>query len=232
MSFTQGEEVFAGVHESALNDLVTAFFTDRPRYLTYGSPGFAPATTVSETRIQAIPFPFVPGGIQWRVRLKVPKLDLFEQDDALPPELILGPGQFSGSVEVELCVDCQRSRPESDDPSSIDPRDDNPNDPDGPPIVENATCFSLRVFFTGRLVRAPEPGGVDAVSLAVDQIEIVDIRPDELESFLECLLFLIIRGVLAEVRLPLEALRLGAFELTPTVGPLIEDNQVKMRGMF
>ena len=60
--------------------------------------------------------------------------------------------------------------------------------------------------------------------------QLVDIKPDELESFVECLLFLILQAVLAGIRLPLRALRAGAFQLVPVVGPLIEDDQIKARG--
>src|SRR5215470_6051084 len=89
MSLTQAEAVFASIHETALNDLLTAFFTDRPRYRVYGSMSFVPSTTVAETNMPAIPFPGVPGGIQWRVRLGIPKIDLFKQTLPLPPELSL-----------------------------------------------------------------------------------------------------------------------------------------------
>jgi hypothetical protein len=61
--------LFASVHENGLNDLLTAYCSDRPRVLVYGSPSFVPTTTVAETSMPAIPFPGVPGGIQWRVTL-------------------------------------------------------------------------------------------------------------------------------------------------------------------
>ena len=57
MSLTQTEAVFASIHETALNDLLTAFFTDRPRYRVYGSPSFVPFTTAAETTMAAIAFP-------------------------------------------------------------------------------------------------------------------------------------------------------------------------------
>jgi hypothetical protein len=72
--------------------------------------------------------------------------------------------------------------------------------------------------------------GEDGIAFAIDAVEIVDIKPDELESFVECLLFLILQAVLAGIRLPLKALRAGAFQLVPVVGPLIEDDQIKARG--
>ena len=72
--------------------------------------------------------------------------------------------------------------------------------------------------------------GEDAIALAVDAVEIVDIAPTEVEAVLECLLFMILQAVLADIRLPLRALRAGAFQLSLVVGPLIEDDQIKVRG--
>lgn len=92
MSLTDVQTVFASIHETAINDVLTAFCNARPRYLNYGSPAFTPVTTASETRMDAIAFPGVSGGIQWRLRLGTPKIDLFRQSNALPPELTLGPG--------------------------------------------------------------------------------------------------------------------------------------------
>jgi len=105
MSLTETHEVFASVHEDALNDLIRAFCTDRPRYLVYGSPSFVPVTTIAETTMAAIAFPGVPGGIQWRIQLSIPRVDLHKQTSPLPPELTLGPGQFSASLGVRLCLD-------------------------------------------------------------------------------------------------------------------------------
>jgi len=233
MSLTDAQAVFAGIHETAINDLITAFCTARPRYLAYGSPGFVPATTVAATRMDAINFPGVPGGIQWRLRLGIPRIDLFKQSNDLPPELTLGPGQFSAEIDVELCIECRKLRIDPKPPRPPKERErEQPNQPprdDGHPIRE-LTCFRLRVFAIGHIEQVLASTGEDAIAFAVDAVEIVDIRPDELESFLECLLFMILQAVLANVRLPLPALRAGAFQLTPTVGPLIEDDSIKARG--
>jgi hypothetical protein len=48
MSLTENADVFVGVHEDALNDLIAAVATDRPRLLVYGSPAFVPVTTVAD----------------------------------------------------------------------------------------------------------------------------------------------------------------------------------------
>jgi hypothetical protein len=231
VSLTQAEAVFASVHETALNDLLVAFFTERPRYLVYGSPSFVPTTTVAETNMPAIAFPGIPGGIQWRLRLGIPRVDLFKQTMSLPPELSLNPGQFSARLDVELCLDCRRLRIDPKPPrwKPGDHREDTQPRNDRHPL-EEVTCCRLKLFAVGHLEHVVATTGEDAIALGVDAVEIVDIEPDELESVLECLLFMILQAVLAQVRLPLRALRAGAFQLTPVVGPLIEDDQIKMRG--
>lgn len=236
MSLTQAETVFASVHEDAINDVLRAFCTARPHHLAYGSPAFTPVTTVAETRMDAIPFPGIPGGIQWRLRMSIPTIDLFKQTRALPPELSMGPGQFSAAIDVELCIECRKIKIDPKPPRPDKGRDrghDNPNNPmhdDKHPLSE-LTCFKLRVFALGHLEHVFASSGEDGIAFAVDAVEIVDIKPDELESFLECLLFLILQSVLAGIRLPLRALRAGAFQLVPTFGPLIEDDQIKVRGV-
>jgi hypothetical protein len=233
MSLTETEAVFASIHEDALNDLLTAFSTDRPRYLVYGSPSFVPTTTVAETSMAAIAFPGVPGGIQWRIRLTTPHIDLFKQTSALPPELTLSPGMFSASLGVELCLECRRiridPRPPRSKPGERPP--DNPQPDERHPLGE-LTCCRLEVFAVGHIEHVLTSAGEDAIALAVDAVEIVDIAPTEVESLLECLLFMILQAVLAEIRLPLRALRVGAFHLALTQGPLIEDDQIKVRGSF
>jgi hypothetical protein len=232
MSLTETHEVFASVHEDALNDLIRAFCTDRPRHLVYGSPSFVPMTTIAETTMAAIDFPGVPGGIQWRIQLSIPKVDLHKQTSSLPPELTLGPGQFSASLGVQLCLDCRRLKIDRRPPREKD-HDRQPNgkpDDKRHPLSE-LTCCKLSVFAVGHLAHVLTSTGEDAIALDVDGVEIVDITPPELESLLECLLFMILQAVLAEIRLPLRALRAGAFSLTLTQGPLIEDDQIKVRGV-
>ena len=235
MSLTETETVFASVHEDALNDVLTAFCTDRPRHLVYGSPAFVPVTTVAETTMAAIGFPGVPGGIQWRLRLSIPHVDLFKQSSPQPPQLNLGPGQFSAVIDAQLCIDCRRLKIDPKPPRPKDPRkaqDDNRKDPERPDrhALSELTCFRLQVFAIGHIEHVLASTGEDAIALAVDAVEIVDIQPDELESFLECLMFMILQAVLADIRLPLRTLRAGAFQLSLTVGPLIEDDQIKVRG--
>ena len=244
MSLTDSSEVFVAV---ALNDLITAVCGTRPHLLNYGSPAFVPANSVSATQMAPIPFPGSPG-LQWSVRLSTPVLDLFKQDQALPPELSLGAGQFSLSTKVRLCVDCAsrgRNEPGEDprghdhpghdpeDPKDPDHRDDQqwPDDRDDWGKARNPMCCTLDVFAVGHLV-STWAAGQQAIDIALDAVEIVDIEPNALESVIECLLTMVLRSVLATLSLPVTALELGAFTLTPTVGPLIDVNRVLARGDF
>lgn len=232
MSLTDIQEVFASVHEDALNDLLTAFCTDRPRHLNYGSPAFVPATTAAETSMPAIAFPGVAGGIQWRIRLSIPRVDLFRQTEPLPPELNLQPGEFSANIEAELCLDCRRLRIDPQPPRGTHGKGENERKDEDRHPTKELTCCRLKIFAVGHIEHVMSSSGEDAIALAVDAVEIVDIAPDTVESVLECLFFMILQAVLADIRLPLRALRAGAFQLLPVVGPLIEDDQIKMRGNF
>jgi hypothetical protein len=194
-----------------------------------------------------IPFPGSPG-LQWSVELTIPQLDLFKQDLQLPPELSLGPGQFSLSTVVKLCVDCAdrhdgkgddhpdhdrgHDHPQDDDPKKDDRgRQPWPDDRDDWGKARNAVCCKLGVYAVGHLV-STWVNGQQAIGFALDSLEIVDVEPNALESVLECLLTMILRSVLTTLSLPVTALELDAFTLTPTVGPLIDVNRVLARGDF
>lgn len=226
MSLTEAQNIFASINEDALNDMLRAFFAARPRYLVYGSPAFVATTTVAATSMPAIAFPGVPGGIEWQVRLSVPRIDLYPKTSPLPPQLQLPPGSFSLALAVELCIACPTQR--------FDPAPLRPNETDQQPapgrLDHPRDCPRLQVFAIGSLQRVTVNGEA-AIAFSIAALEIVDIQPDALESVLECLLLSIVRAALSQVRLPLRALRAGAFPLTLTVGPTIEDNRIDVRGL-
>jgi hypothetical protein len=218
MSLTQGAAVFGSIHEDALNDLLRAFFNARPRYRNFGSPSFAPSTTAAVTQMSAIAFPGVPGGgIQWSVSFDIPTVDLFQQTAPLPPEIVIGPGQFALSTKVHLCVLCSHHR-----------GNDNPDGPTG----GKPTCADIGVSALGHLESRVDGSGNGEVRLRLDQVELVDIRPDDVESLLECLIRMILDAALDAVALPLQALRAGAFNVAVTSGPQIDDDQIKVFGNF
>lgn len=239
MSLTETSEVFVAIEESALNDLITAVCSTRPHLLNYGSPAFVPASSTSATQMAPIPFPGSPG-LQWSVELAIPRLDLFKEDLPLPTELSLGPGQFSVSTVVRLCVDCADrhdgkgdDQPHNDDHAHNDDRGDKQwrDDRDDWGKARNPVCCKLEVYAVGHVV-STWVGGKESIGFALDGLEIVDVEPNALESVLECLLMMILRSVLANLSLPVTALELDAFTLTPTQGPLIDVNRVLARGDF
>lgn len=222
MGLTEAEHLFGGIHEDGLNDLLGAFFSARPRHLNYGSPGYVPATTVAATQMPAIPFPGVPGGIDWMVQLQRPEVDLHPETAALPPELSMGLGQVSIRTKVRICIACETFRENHEEKPRDEQKEPGRGKAKGP-------CFDVEVFALGHVERTFGPDG-ESVVVVVDAIELVDIRPNEFESVIECLLLQVLRAVLADVRLPLTALRAGAFTLTLTRGPEVEEDQIKVYG--
>ena len=226
MSLTQTRSVFASIHESALNDLLHAYFIARPRYLRFGSPAFVPATHVTATQMPAIQFPGLPGGIDWSVQFDLPRIDLHKQNDALPPQLSLTPGSFSLRTGVTLCINCMKRRDDRGKPGNPDdkPRDDKPGS------LGEVVCAEIGVFAVGHLDVWNDAAGNGEVRLRIDAVELVDVTPDGLESVLECLIRMLLDAALAQVQLPIAALRAGAFRLLVTQGPLIEDDHLLARG--
>ena len=225
MSLTRAQQVLGSIHEDALNDMLRAFFSARPRYLRYGSPAFVAATSVNATQMSAIQFPGLPGGIDWRVSFEIPTVDLFKQSRQLPPQLTLGPGQFSLRTRVQLCVNCVRRR---DDTKSHDKPNDNPKDPANK--ADGETCTELEVFAIGHLDSWHNSSGDGAIRLRLDAVELVDVTPNSLESVLECLIRMLLDAALSQVQLPLQALRAGAFRLIVAQGPDIEDDRLLVFG--
>lgn len=212
MSLTETEHVFAAVHERGINDFMKAFFTARPRYHRYGSSFFVPMTTASATNIPAISFPGIPGGIQYMVDFSTPIVDLHPDSSGGTAPLPLSPGQFTIHTKIELIVGCGRWVDRDNKGSFI-------------PI-----STSLEVWARGKLTVKVFGPGVGEIGFQLDDIEIVDIKPDSLESVLECIIRMILQAVLENVRLPFHALTMGAFSLILLRGPEIEDDQVKLYG--
>jgi hypothetical protein len=227
MSLTGSEDVFVALHEDGLNDLLSRFFTTRPRYMNYGSSAFVATTTASATRLDAISFPGIPGGIHWAVGFAVPRVDVHPQSMGLPPELDpLGPQRVSLTTKVTLCVDCGEGRREENPDKPDDPSHDHPDRPAGK--IE-PVCFDIEVFAIARAGRT-SLNGQPAVRLIVERIELVDIQPNPFESVLECVLLKIIRAAIAEAVLPLDAISAGTFSLTPNVGPNAQDDRLELAG--
>lgn len=219
MSLTEAENVFAGIHEDGLNDLLQAVGHTRPHYLNYGSPPFVAASSVNETLMAPIAFPGLPGGIGWSVRFGIPRVD-FDPDSsagATPPEITFAPGALTIRTRAQICIYCGSSR-EGQVTTHKPP-------PAGKPI-----CATLGVWALGGTVVRNSSSGDGAVSFLITQVELVDITPDPLESLLECLIRMTLGAALNQVVIPFHAVRAGAFSLAVTRGPEIADDTLKLWG--
>jgi hypothetical protein len=220
MSLTETEQVFAGVSEDAVNDLMTAIFTARPRYLNYGTSLFVPATTASVTQVSAIAFPGVPGGIHYAVSFTVPRVDFHPDSSGGTSPLPPGLGQFTLTTTVRLVIACTRRQRDEGQPTTHVPP---------PNVVPIATA--LEVIARGRpTVRYFGVPGSGEVGLLVEEVEIVDITPDSLESVVECLIRMLLQAVVANLQIPFSALSMGAFQLILVRGPEMEQDQVQLYG--
>ena len=114
--------------------------------------------------------------------------------------------------------------------------------PDLPPVhlPGRPQCFCLELFVTGGFDREFS-GGTERVVGRVDGVEIVDVKPEGLESNLECYIeTAVVLGLRQKLAIPLETFfvdfplfGLGTVSLSPTPNPpvpnnpAIEDDQVK-----
>jgi hypothetical protein len=213
MSFTRTEHAFGEIHEQGINDLFAAFFGARPRHLNYGTPSFIPTTTAAGTSIAAVAFPGVPGGIEFAVSFGIPTVDVHPDSSGGSSPLVPGPGQLAISTRVILALLCRDGRRTNQ-------------------VSHGATALSAGFGVFGLctpVVISPAPG-TGEIGIRLDRIKIVDIKPDALESIIECLIRMILKAALANVRLPFNTLTAGAFGLALLVGPTAEDDQIKVRG--
>ena len=220
MSHTQTQTIFAGVHESGINDLLRAFFTARPQHLNYRtSPavGPVPASAAAWTTIPAISFPGVPAGVQLAIQFSIPTLDFDPDTLGVPPPLVFASGEFSLRTTVTLAVLCGSRRGDGD--------------PDHQGQTFTLQQAVLQIVGLGRVrVQTFGPGSGE-ISFELEAVEIVDISPNDLESLLECLILQLLRAVLATVRLPFSGIPVaGVFTLQLLRGPEVEDDQMKLYG--
>lgn len=215
MSLTQTHHVFAGVAESGINTFLQALFTARPHYLNYGSPTFVPTSTVDATSISAIPFPGVPGGIQYAVSFSIPVVDLFPPDAGTLSPIPPGPNQLGLHTQVELILGCLTGSGQSADGKQGQ--------------MEPIRCF-LDVWALGEIIPHYFGPGTGFITFQVDDVRLPDVRPECLQGILDCLIRMMLNGALQSVQLPFHALSAGAFNLILEQGPEIDNDQVEVWG--
>jgi hypothetical protein len=209
VSLTQTHHVFASMSEKGINTFLKALCIARGHYINYGSSSFVPATTAAATHMDPIPFPGVPGGIQWAVALAAPVLDLFPPTGASPlPPLA---NTFNLRTKATIQIGCATWQ--GTDKGQMTP-----------------LTTVLDVWALGELVPHYSGPGTGFISLKIDKVLLPGIQPASLEQVLECLLRMVLAAALQNVNLPFTPLSLGAFKLILEQGPEISDDPIKVWG--
>lgn len=216
MSLTQTHHVFAAVGEGGINTLLKSILTARPHYINYGSSTFVPATTAAATNMAPIPFPGIPGGIQWAVSFAIPVVDLFPDSSGGTAPLKPGPNQFSVHTKVKITLGCF---------TWTSTGGDNGKGGKMTPVVTE-----LDVWAIGEILSQYWGPGTGQISFQVDRVLLPGIKPDTLEAVLECLIKMLLTAALETIRIPFGVLSAGAFQLILEQGPVIDDNQVEVWG--
>lgn len=208
MSLTEQQNVFAGVNETGVNDLLTAFFTARPQHLNYrtspaasGSPP-VPADPAAWTELP--PIVLVPNTPHLEIALQfaIPQVDVHPESAPLPPPLALQVGDIAVRTTVRFGTLCGGKE-------------------------HLTTELGLVAVAKPTLVALPEDG--PGIAWKVVAVELVDIAPDPLEHLLECLLQTAIQGVLSTFAIPLGGLT-KHFPLQVTRDPEAEQNEIQLYG--
>ncbi|HET6943498.1 MAG TPA: hypothetical protein VFH89_15200 [Sphingomicrobium sp.] len=265
MAFTDNCDIFASFHEDGFNAILRHIRLQRPSLFNYASLGiFAHPSLLCRkidahpvvalrfnplmTRIDPLPIPGTAFAMELAVQIVDAKIDFHPGNQfALPPELApLGGQRFAIGLKVCIGLGCPRDMPLD---KFIEPPQDRPKkgrnddrrpDPPQPLPTRSLICFCLDVFAIGG-VGIRFYNGRPYLEPFLDRVEIVDIRPDELESALECYLELLLKlGLLPKLRILLERAPLEIIKNvvslvvkpTPTSGavpnnPAIEQDQLK-----
>jgi hypothetical protein len=266
MALTDHCDIFASFHEDGFNAIIRHISQQRPSLFNYASLGiFANPALLCHpikahpvvalrgnplmTRIDPLPIPGTAFAMELAVQVVDVKIDFHPGKlFALPRELgPINPQRFAISMSVCIGLGCPRDlpldrfiEPPKDRPDDRKDRNDKQPDPPTPLPTRELICFCLDVFAVGGF-RIRFYNGKPYLEPFLDRIEIVDIRPDKLESAIECYLELMLKlGVIPKLRIlleraPLEIIKnVASVVVTPTPtsaavpnNPAIEDDQLK-----
>lgn len=272
MAFTDHCDVFASLHETGINRVVRHIMLQRPSLFNYGTRLFARQPDLLCERIERhpevddrgnpllsvedpLPVPGTNGLYGFDFCVQIVKLEIdFHPGNvfALPPELNppLQPQRLALRLTVCAAIVCPDDRGLEDIVKDLEAQaedDERKEDKDRPRLPPKPlprgkpACFCIDVFGVAQ-VTFEGPSGDERVSIKLMGLEIVDVRPDGLETSLECFLATVLRlVVLPKTRIPLDFLLLefgkyGSLSLAPTpisadvpFNPSIEDDQLAVR---
>lgn len=206
MSFTQGEHLFAGVHELGVNDLLRAFFTARPRYLDYRTSGL-PATPAMATSIPPIQVSLIPGVIL-TVELEL----IFTPTPTVDITPGATPAHLPSIKEFVIKTRVTFSSVSASINGTLFPI------PPAPPPLD--------VFGFCEPVVTSIPSGTGDIGINLKRVE-TDPVADWITNLV---IFAFLKDALDKVHIPFNTLTVGAFGLILLAGPVAETDQIKVWG--
>lgn len=266
VAFTDNCDLYGAVHEDGVNRVIHHVMTQRPSLFNYATAGVAanpklwcarPAHTADVTKYGNPLFTILPPlpvfgadappvGIGFCAQLVQAQIDFHPGNAvALPAELSPPLPEQRFALHFRVCGAVECPSPEIVDRVPVSGethgRDDQKR-PGSPVVLPGLThCFCLDVYAVGHISRE-FVAGREALVATVDEMDIVDIKPDALESNLICYLMTTANVVLREkltiaietlfVSIPLFGLATVTLSPTPDPpipnNPAVEDDQVKV----
>jgi hypothetical protein len=254
MPFTDNCDLFGSIGEKGINLVGRHVMRQRPSLFNYGTAGIAdnralwcreidPSQDVlafSDPLMTVVPPLPIPGSIyslEYCMQIAEVEIDFHRSNTiAIPAELgsKLPPQHFAGRVEVCAGLGCPSRRIGKYSGGPLTHERDKRREVTLP--ADELECFCLELFVIGHV----ETDGVH-LQAALDGLEIVDVKPDGLESSLECYLGAMIRlSILPQLRVAVPTMVFGLLDLaTVTIAPVspstavpnnpaIEDDSLKV----
>jgi hypothetical protein len=230
MALTLGHHVFAAVHQDAVNKLLKAYRSVRPKYFFYACPPLGSGTpSVDFWILPPLPVPVTNSGIPFSVRIRDAQIDFTPKDAGLtlPAPLTLGENQFSILLKIEVCFMCgmliEIDVPRETANAKEGRRPSSPRSHEKPHI----DCAGLSIWAVGHPVSVANIYGGRDIGLHLDAIIVKEVGA--LEPLFECYFETMLNSLLDAMRYPVEQFALGAFgKLALESGPLIADEQLKV----
>jgi hypothetical protein len=227
MPLTNGHDAFASLNETGVNKFIHNLALARPHYFTFATAGLGGGTP----SVGLLPPLTIPGagyGLNYGIRIVVPRVDFFKQDLALPPPLVLKPNQFSITTGARVCIDCVADRIKDLGGDRGDGQRGKDRPPAPPKRGGKLLCADLKVWGVGHPTVDPVSATDEYVGLAIDAIVVKEIG--DLEQIAECVALDVLNALLQKARYLVKRQVFGAFAFFLADGPKIEDDQLKVWG--
>ncbi len=232
MPLTNGHDVFAALHETAINKFIHNVVTVRRYYVHLAVPPLGVGVPGTDFMIlPPLPVPGTSYGLAYSLEISQPVIDFTPKDAAnnLPPPLNLSANQFSLSVTVKICLLCgYHVQIQNPDPKERQPGKGSRPDGGDTDTKPDLICTKLQIWAIGHPTVADLGPTDKLIGLQIDDIVVKEVC--DLEQIMECIAKESVNALLDNVRLTLSRIALGAFPIGLVLedGPKIADDQLQV----